>query len=218
MTDSPNVARERVRRLYNERAAGYDRLIRIPERLLFGDGRHWVCTRATGDVLELAVGTGRNLALYPDGARVTGIELSPAMLAIAERRAATLERAFDLRVGDAERLEFPDGSFDTVVATLALCTIPDPRRAVAEARRVLRPGGQMVLLEHVRSPVRGVRAVQQLLDPLFVRFEADHLLREPLEPLRAEGFTIEQLERSKLGLVERVVARKPGADEAPPRA
>ena len=199
----------RVRRRYDEVAARYDRFIRIAERLLFGDGRRWICAQARGKVLELAVGTGRNLPYYPADVRLTGIELSPAMLAIARRRAAALGRPVVLRVGDAQALDFPDGRFDTVVCTLALCTIPDDRRAVAEAARVLRPGGRLLALEHVRSPIRPVRAVQRVLDPLAVRCEADHLLREPLEHVRAEGLIIERLERHKWGIVERLVARKP---------
>lgn len=199
----------RVRRRYDEVAARYDRFIRIAETLLFGDGRRWICAQARGEVLELAVGTGRNLPYYPADVRLTGIELSPAMLAIARRRAAALGRPVVLRVGDAQALDFPDGRFDTVVCTLALCTIPDDRRAVAEAVRVLRPGGRLLALEHVRSPIRPVRAVQRVLDPLAVRCEADHLLREPLEHVRAEGLIIERLERHKWGIVERLVARKP---------
>jgi ubiquinone/menaquinone biosynthesis C-methylase UbiE len=201
---------ERVRRLQDREAPRYDRNISISERILFGDGRRWVCEQARGQVLELAVGTARNLPHYPADVTLTGIELSPEMLAIGERRADQLGRPVDLRVGDAQALELPDASFDTVVCTLGLCTIPDPRRAVAEARRVLRPGGQLLLLEHVRSPVRAVRAIERLLEPLFVRFAADHLTREPLDYLRDERFEIERLERSKWGIVERVSARKPG--------
>jgi SAM-dependent methyltransferase len=96
-----------------------------------------------------------------------------------------------------------------VVCTLGLCTIPDDRAAVSEVRRVLRPGGRFVLLEHVRSPVVTVRWGERLLEPLMLRFEHDHLLREPLDHLMTEGFEIECVERSKLGIVERVAARKP---------
>jgi ubiquinone/menaquinone biosynthesis C-methylase UbiE len=201
---------EAVRRVYEREAGNYDRNVRLPERLLFAGGREWVCGRAEGDVLEIAVGTGLNLPHYPDDIRLTGIEFVPAMLDIAHRRAAELGRPVELRLGDAQALEFEDATFDTVVCTLSLCTIPDDRAAVAEVRRVLRPGGRFVLLEHVRSPVRAVRGVQRLLAPAFVRFGADHVLREPLEQVQAEGFSIELLERSKLGLVERLVARKPG--------
>jgi ubiquinone/menaquinone biosynthesis C-methylase UbiE len=199
----------RVRRIYEKTAGKYDRSIALFERLLFGGGRRWVCSQAAGEVLEVAVGTGRNLPHYPAEVRLTGIDLSPAMLALARQRARELGRAVELRVGDAQRLDFPDRRFDTVVFTLALCTIPDARRAVGEARRVLRPGGRLLLLEHVRSPRLPVRLVQRALDPLYVRLEADHLLREPLADVMAEGFVVERLERAKLGIVERLSARNP---------
>lgn len=157
-------------------------------------------------MLELAVGSG--LPYYAEGVRLSGVELSPAMLELARLRARELGREADLRVGDAQALDFADESFDTVVCTLSLCTIPDDRAAVAEVRRVLRPGGRFLLLEHVRSPVLPVHVGQRLLDPPFVRLEADHLLGKPLEHLRAEGFEIERHERSKLDIVERVAARK----------
>lgn len=200
---------ERIRRVYEKEAPRYDRQMRLFDRLLFAGGREWVCSQAHGRVLEIAVGTGRNLRHYPAGVELTGVEFSPAMLEIARARAQRLGVGVDLRVGDAQALEFPEASFDTVVCTLALCTIPDDRTAVAEMTRVLRPGGRLLLLEHVRSPVAAVRLAQRLFDPLAVRFEADHLLREPLEHLRAEGLVVESLLRSKAGLVERVAARKP---------
>ena len=198
-----------VRGHYDKTASKYNRQIAFFERVLFGDGRRWVVSQATGDVLEIAAGTGRNLRHYPPDVRLTATELSPAMLDLARREAAAVGRDAELRVGDAQALDFPDESFDTVVCTLALCTIPNPAKAVAEVRRVLRPGGRFVALEHVRSPVTPVRVGQRLLDPLFVRLEHDHLLREPVEYLRSEGFEVERLERSKLGIVERVVARRP---------
>jgi ubiquinone/menaquinone biosynthesis C-methylase UbiE len=131
------------------------------------------------------------------------------MLAIARDRAAELGREVDLREGDAQALDFADESFDSVVITLALCTIPDDRKAVQEAMRVLRPGGHLILLEHVRSPLLPVRAIQRLVEPLTIRFEADHLTRDPLDYLTEEGFAVEQVERLRLGWVERVIARKP---------
>ena len=200
---------ERVRRLKDRDAPNYDRRIGFMERILFEGGREWVCSQAQGDVLEIAFGTARNLEHYPAGARLTGIELSPEMYAIAKRRQTELGREADLRLGDAQQLEFDDESFDTVVSTLSMCEIPDYGQAIHEAHRVLRPGGRFLLLEHVRSPSLPVRLGQRLLDPLFVRFQGDHLLREPLGPLADAGFDVERLERSKWGIVERVFARKP---------
>ncbi|WP_242392451.1 class I SAM-dependent methyltransferase [Anaeromyxobacter oryzisoli] len=202
---------ERVRRIWDRIASRYDRAIRVPERLLLEGGREWVCSRARGDVLEISVGTGRNLSLYARDVRLTGVDISAGMLEIAKKRAAELGRAADLRLGDAQALELPDSSFDTVVCTLALCSIPDPGAAVAEMRRVVRPGGRVLLLEHVRSPRVVVRAIQRALDPITVWLEGDHLVREPLELLETAGFEVEELERSKLGVVERVAARTAGA-------
>lgn len=200
----------RVRRLMDKTAPRYDRQMGFWERALFGGalGRKWVCSQAKGDVLEIAIGTGRNLPYYPNDIRLTGIELSEEMLQIARGRAQELGREADLLLGDAQSLEYPDERFDTVVSTFTLCTIPNDRKAVAEARRVLRPGGRFLILEHVRSPALPVRAVQRVLDPLTVRFGGDHLAREPLEHVRAEGLEVEHLERLKWGIVERLAARK----------
>ena len=200
---------ERVRRQYDRTAGRYDDLIGFAERVLFGGGREWVCSRARGEVLEIAAGTGRNLPFYGEGVGLTAVELSPAMLEIACRRAEALGREADLRVGDAQDLPFPEARFDAVVCTLGLCTIPDDRRAVQEAARVLKPGGRLLLLEHVRSPLLPVRIVQTLLNSITVLTESDHLLREPLAHVREAGLVVEELERSKWGIVEKLGARKP---------
>ncbi len=206
----------RVRGIYDTMAPHYDRMISVAERLLFGDGRRWACTQVTGRVLEVAVGTGRNFDHYPAGVQLTGVELSSGMLARAQARARNLDGdpagSHDLRLGDAQHLDFPDATFDTVLATLTLCSIPDAQAAVGEMARVLRPGGRLILLDHVASPVRPVRAVQRLLDPLLVRYEGDHLLREPDTAVRAAGLSIDELTRSKWGIVLRLVARKPPVD------
>jgi ubiquinone/menaquinone biosynthesis C-methylase UbiE len=201
---------ERVRAVQDRQASKYDRQISFFERILFGDGRLWVCSQARGRVLELAAGTGRNLPFYPADVELTTIELSPEMLAIARRRAQELGHPADLRLGDVQSLDFTDGSFDTVTCTLGFCTIPDTRAAAAEAFRVLRPRGHLLMLEHVRSPAPLVRGGQRLLEPLAARFEADHLLREPLDYLPSVGFQIDEVQRSKWGIVERLRAHKPG--------
>ena len=200
---------ERVRRHYDRSAGSYDRIISWAEKALFGGAREWVCSQARGEVLEIAVGTGRNIPFYPKEVLLTGIELSPKMLDLARRQARKLGRDADLRVGDAHNLPFSDASFDTVVVTLALCTIPDDRRALAEAARVLRPGGQLLLLEHVRSSVPPVWLLQRVLEPLTLLLDHDHLLREPLRHVEDAGLVVESLERSKLGIVERLQASKP---------
>ena len=200
---------ERIRKIFDKQAPKYDRSMARFERLLFSGNREWACSKADGDVLEIAAGTARNLPFYPNTVRLTGVELSPEMAELGRRRATDLGREIQIEVGDAEALDFPDDSFDAVVCTYGLCTIPDHRAAVREAKRVLRPGGRILLAEHVRSPNPLVRTIQRLLDPLAHRFGGDHLMREPLEPLADEGFEVEEIERSRAGWVELVAARKP---------
>jgi ubiquinone/menaquinone biosynthesis C-methylase UbiE len=201
---------ERMRRIWEKQAPRYDRRIALWEKVLFGDGRRWVCSRAQGEVLEVAIGTGRNFAFYPEGVHLTGIDLSPAMLERARQRARELGMEVDLREADAQDLPFPDESFDTVVCTLSLCNIPDDRKAVAEMKRVLRPGGRLLLLDHIRAASGLGRAVQGALEVVTVRLEGEHLLRRPLEHVRAEGLRIEEQKRYKMGIVERLSARRPG--------
>lgn len=198
----------RVAEHYDRLSGSYDRGMRIVDRLFGEAGRRWACSRATGDVLEIAIGTGRNLSYYRDSVRLTGIDISPEMLGIARQRAGNLGMDVDLRTGDAQALDFPDESFDTVLSTLSMCTIPDERQAIKEAKRVLRPGGAFVLFEHVGSPNPVARAIQRLLDPLSVRFAADHLLREPAIILREEGFVIDHRKRGRLGVIEWISARR----------
>ena len=174
-------------------------------------------SQATGDVLEVAIGTGRNLPFYPEGIRLTGTDFSPAMLELARRQADQLGRRVDLRLGDAQALELPDASFDTVVCTLSLCAIPDERRAVAEMKRVLRPGGRLLLLDHVAGLPRWLRAIQRLLELVMRQTTGEHQLRHPLQ-VWAEGLEVERRERSKLGMVERLAARKPPEGGGEPRA
>jgi ubiquinone/menaquinone biosynthesis C-methylase UbiE len=199
-----------VRRYWDKSAGAYDRSIGLFERGFLGDARRWIGSHARGDVLEIGVGTGRNLPEYASATRLTGIDLSDGMLERARARAKEIGRDVELLRGDAERLDFPDASFDTVVFSLSLCSIPDDAAAVREAARVLRPGGRLVLVEHVGSPRRTVRAIERVIDFFTSRLQGDHMLREPLTHVRAEGLVVEELKRSKLGTIERLVARKPG--------
>jgi ubiquinone/menaquinone biosynthesis C-methylase UbiE len=207
---------QRLRRYWDKHARTYDKQTAFWERRLFGDGRQWVCAQATGEVLEVAIGTGRNLPYYPPGIRLTGIDLSPAMLELAHHQAQQLNVEVDLRLGDAQALDLPDASFDTVVCTLSLCAIPDQRQAVAEMARVLRPGGRLLLLDHVAGSPRWVRAIQWLLEQVTRPLGGEHLRRRPLLQVQAEGFQIQRRERGKLGIVERLAARKP-PEPTPPR-
>ncbi|MFI6423605.1 class I SAM-dependent methyltransferase [Promicromonospora sp. NPDC050880] len=201
---------DRLRRHWDRQAAGYDARMSRADRLL-GDTRAWVCGQATGRVLEVAVGTGLNLGLYPASATLAGMDLSPAMLELARRRADELGRDVDLSVGDAQRLEFADASFDTVVCTFGLCSVPDDRGAVDEMVRVLRPGGLLLLADHVVSTSAPIRVLQALAELYTVPAENEHFRRRPLVHVQAAGLEVERHDRFSRGTVERLAARKPAS-------
>jgi ubiquinone/menaquinone biosynthesis C-methylase UbiE len=201
--------RQRWARYWDRAAPRTDDAMRFMDRMLFRDSRAWVCGRAVGEVLEVAVGTGLNLPHYPAGVTVRGIDLSPAMVSLTRAQAAELGRDVDLRVGDAEHLDLPDGSVDSVVCTFSLCGIPDHRRAVGEMVRVLRPGGLLLLADHVASSVAPLRAVQRLSELGSVPFMGEHFRRRPADEVRARGLEILESERFAAGVVERLVARVP---------
>ncbi len=200
---------DRARKFWDRFAGRYDQRIERTERMLFPGGRQWACAQAAGDVLEVAVGTGRNLPYYHGVRSLTGIDLSPGMLAVARDRAAALGIEADLRTGNAEALEFGDATFDTVLCTISLCNIPDDRAAISEMYRVLKPGGRLVLLDHVASDRGWMRAGQWLLEQVTRRTTGDHQTRRPLPLVQAQGFVVSHSERSRLGWVERLVAVKP---------
>lgn len=156
---------ERVRAIYDRRG---ESITPRDGGLMVGDARHWLATRARGDTLEVGIGRGFTIPHYGPDVRLTGIDLSSVMLASARARAEALDRSVTLRQGNAMALEAPDASFDTVVFSMVLCSVPDERLAIAEAARVLRPGGRLLAVEHVRSPNLGgppararVRAVRR---------------------------------------------------------
>jgi ubiquinone/menaquinone biosynthesis C-methylase UbiE len=201
--------RDRWRGYWDKHSASYDKQMGFFDRHLFGDSRNWVCSRAAGQTLEVAIGTGLNLPFYGQQVQLTGIDFSPAMLAIARDRARQAGRTVILQEADALALPFPDASFDTVVCTFSLCAIPDDRRAVAEMSRVLRPGGLLLLADHVEASAWPARTVQRALDLVTVPLQGEHFTRRPLRHVQAAGLQIEQHERFKLGITERLAARNP---------
>lgn len=199
----------RWRRYWDRQASSCDRVMQRADRLLFGDTREWTCSRASGDVLEVAIGTGLNLPLHPGDARITGIEWSAPMLQHTRARADELDRHVRLVQADARALPFPDESFDTALCTFSLCAIPDEPVAVAEMYRVLRPGGLLLLADHITSSNVVVRQLQRAAHPITTALGGEKFVHRPLPHVRAAGFHVELQERFRLGIVERIVARKP---------
>ena len=155
-----------IRTTYDRRAPSYDKTVGFTERLFLGDLRRAFGSALRGETLEVAVGSGLNLPSYtPAVTRAVGTDLSGGMLAEARKRARELDLPMRFVQMDAQRLAFPDASFDCVAISLALCTIPDPVAALRELARVCRPGGRVVLLEHVLSPSRPVALLERIWSP-----------------------------------------------------
>lgn len=156
--------------------------------------RAWI-PRARGRVLEIGVGSGLNLPLYgTDVESVIGLDPSPRLLSMARRAAASVRVRADLLLGSAGALPLPDSSVDTVVMTWTLCSIPDPRTALREMRRVLRPRGALLFIEHGLAPEAGVARWQRALTPMWQRLAGGcHLDRKIDELLRGAGFAVAEL-------------------------
>jgi ubiquinone/menaquinone biosynthesis C-methylase UbiE len=200
---------DKQRRVWDKSASSYDGQMNFVERLMGTDDRRWIGEQAVGRVLEVAVGTGRSLPFYVNASSLTGVDLSPEMLARARQRAEERGLPIDLREGDAESLPVEDAAYDSVVCCLSLCTIPDPASAIAEMKRALVPGGRLLLMDHVASTWPPIYAVQWLVERISIRMEGEHYTRRSRPLVEAAGFQIVEARRHKAGSMERVHAVKP---------
>ncbi len=181
---------QEIKAIYDRLATQYDRRERLLEWLLLRRHRRKLLSRARGEVLEVAIGTGLNLPFYPPECSISGTDLSPVMLQLAQRRAERLRRVVRLQEMDTQQLAFADESFDTVVSTLALCTVIDPLRALGEMARVTRPQGQLLLFEHGRCRYGTIARWQDRLTPHQVLRFGCHLNRNVLALVQAADLQI----------------------------
>ena len=194
---------------YNRIAPVYDLMEGIIERFAFRRWRERLWSQVDGNrVLEVGVGTGKNVPYYPSGVQVTAVDLSDRMMERARRRVQELGIEADLCLMDAQRLAFPDVAFAAAVSTFVFCSVPDPVRGLRELGRVVRPGGRVLLLEHVRVNKPVIGRLMDLLDPLVVRLMGPHVNRRTVENVRKAGLEIQRVEElAPGGLVKLIVAQ-----------
>ncbi|HEX2134306.1 MAG TPA: class I SAM-dependent methyltransferase [Microvirga sp.] len=200
-----------LRDRYERIAALYD-LLDLPfEHGRYRGIRPQLFEGLSGRILDAGVGTGRNIPFYPPEARVVGIDLSPAMLARAERRAKRLGRAVELRQMDVTRLELPERSFDAAVASFLFCVLPDELQvpALRELERVLKPGGTARLMDYVRpqGTLRG--AVARLWEPWMAWAFGAGFDRRTEEHVRETGLEIVEARFVVADLIKLISLRRP---------
>ena len=187
-TKSDSGVTATIQHRYDRQAALYD-LREAPMELFVGRWRRrlWRQIPPGSRVLEVGVGTGKNMRHYPPGASVTAVDFSPKMLARAVRRARRLRIDVELALMDAQAMAFRDGAFDVIVATCVFCSVPDPLRGLREVARVLRPDGRVLLLEHMRSRLPVLGRCMDWLNPLSVWLQGVNINRDTLGNVEKAG-------------------------------
>ena len=181
------------------------------ERKYLAPARAWVAARSTGQVLDVAIGSGANLNHYPTGVELTGVDQAPKMIQAAAALAARAGRPINLLEANAQALPFADHHFDSVICTFSFCCFKDDHAALSEMTRVLRPGGRLLLADHVPPSSTVLRAAFRLAELITVPLQGEHLTRRPLAAVGAMGLEVVESQRTHRGLIECVHAQKTAA-------
>lgn len=180
---------EKIKKRYNRVSKIYDSM----DRMIKEDWRRELLNKASGDILEAGVGTGVNLAYYPNGiTSLTGVDFSSEMLKLARKKADQLHVPFQINLieADIQDLPFHDNTFETIISTCVFCSVPDPVRGLKELRRVCKPDGQILMLEHMRSENRLAGIAMDLLNPVTVRLWGANINRETMGNIKSAGLSV----------------------------
>jgi len=198
-----------TRARYQRLSSVYDVMEGSMERRYFPwRKRLWEMASGT-EILEVGVGTGKNMPFYPHGIKITAIDLTPGMLDRARKRASDLRLNISLKIGDVQALEFPDSHFDNVVATFVFCSVPNPVLGLKELRRVVKPDGKILLLEHMRPENEVMAKMMDMMNPLVVRLMGANINRRTVENIHLAGLRVESIQDLAMqGMFKLIVARK----------
>jgi ubiquinone/menaquinone biosynthesis C-methylase UbiE len=205
-----------AQRRYDRQAALYD-LREAPMELFIGRWRRrlWSQIPPGSRVLEIGVGTGKNMRWYPAGVSVVAVDFSPRMLTRAVRRARRQRLDVGLALMDAQGLAFADRCFDAVVTTCVFCSVPDPVLGLQEVRRVLRPDGRILLLEHVRSRLPLLGRIMDWLNPLSVRLQGANINRDTVGNVQKAGLHVRRVNNLLLDIFKLIDGTPAAAQPVP---
>jgi ubiquinone/menaquinone biosynthesis C-methylase UbiE len=190
---------EKIRKRYNRFSVVYD-IFELPMELSLRKLRRILISKADGNILEVGVGTGKNLKYYPDDANLTGIDFSEGMLSHAMRKN---KAGFSLSFMDVQDLQFPSNSFDTIITTFVFCSVPNPVKGLREIKRVLKPNGKLLMMEHVRSNIFPLNYLMDFFNPFFVNVFGYNINRETSKNILSAGFIIKNEEKSFFNILKR---------------
>jgi demethylmenaquinone methyltransferase/2-methoxy-6-polyprenyl-1,4-benzoquinol methylase len=200
-----------VRRRYDWYSRIYDKFEQPMEQMVFKDLRSPIIGALHGRILEVGVGTGKNIPFYQPRTQVTGIDISPKMLINATQKISSFHGdRIDLKLMNVEELSFKDETFDIVLCTFVLCSVPNPIQAVQEMLRVLKPRGRLVLLEHVLSKVSLIAFLQKLVNPFIRGVFGYNIDRDTVGNVkRGKAFILMDHNLTKTDMLKLLVCEKP---------
>ncbi len=198
-----------IQKRYNRIAPYFEGLEAVMEGLVFKAWRKKCWEKAQGNhILEVGVGTGKNFDYYPADARITAIDFSKEMLKRATQKQNRKNIAVELDLMDVQSLYFADNSFDTVIATFVICSVPLPLKGLKELYRVCRPGGQVVLLEHVLSSKPALAKLMNFMNPLVLASVGANINRNTLKNVQACAFSSVHVDERSGDIIKLIVAKK----------
>jgi ubiquinone/menaquinone biosynthesis C-methylase UbiE len=204
-----NMDTEATRKRYNRIAPVYDFMESLVERSRYSGWRQLLWSKVEGNkILEVGVGTGKNFPFYPAGKDITAIDFSEKMLDRAREKVKKQDIEIALRQMDVQNLSFEDDTFDTIVSTFVFCSVPDPIKGLKEIKRVCKPNGKVLLLEHVLSANHFLAFLMNMVNPLVVRTMGPNINRKTVENVSISGLKVEKLTDLAAGIFKLIEARK----------
>jgi len=203
---------EVARKRYDRITTFYDFVEGLVERSRYSTWRRFLWNKVEGKkILEVGVGTGKNFAYYPANAEITAIDFSKKMLRRAQGKASSQAIKVDLQLMDVQNMSFANTTFDTVVATFVFCSVPDPIKGLMEIKRVCKPEGKVLLLEHVLSANPILARLMNLTNPAVVRIMGPNINRKTVDNVTKSGLKVEQVTDLAAGIFKLIEARKTGS-------